>query len=86
VARGEVDLAIVWGPLAGWFAPRAEKPLEIWPVQPSTDGPYRFSFSMAMGVKKGNGALAQRLDEAIARQQPKIDALLASFRVPAPPP
>ena len=34
VARGDVDVAVVWGPLAGYFAPRDAVPLDVTPVAP----------------------------------------------------
>ena len=40
VAAGEVDLAVVWGPLAGYFAPRQPVPLEMTPVAPQIDLPF----------------------------------------------
>ncbi len=40
VARGEVDVAVVWGPLAGYFAARSPAPLRIAPVTPSVDRPF----------------------------------------------
>ena len=56
VASGKIDLAIVWGPAAGYFAARQRVPLELVPV-PSGKGDLPFAFDISMGVKKGNEAL-----------------------------
>jgi len=83
VARGDVDVAIVWGPLAGYFAPRQAVPLEIAPVQPQVDVPFLpFVFDVSMGVRRGDEALRRRLDEVLAARREAIDALLAQYGVP----
>ncbi|MCA1828734.1 MAG: quinoprotein dehydrogenase-associated putative ABC transporter substrate-binding protein [Myxococcales bacterium] len=81
VARSDIDVAVAWGPLAGWFAARAG--LQVVPVSPDRQGPFRFSFPMAIGVKRGNEQLRRALDAAIERKRPEIDALLARYHVPS---
>lgn len=83
VARGEVDLAVVWGPLAGFWAGRLETPLELTPVSPQIDLPFLpFVFDVAMGVRRGDRALRDRLGGALRRRRGEIDAILAEYRVP----
>jgi len=52
VARGDVDVAVVWGPCAGYFAPRSGVPLEITPVSPSMYLAVPFTCEMSAGVRK----------------------------------
>ena len=87
VARGDVDLAVVWGPLAGYFAPRQSfpnnVPLELVPVSPQIDRPFLpFVFDMSMGVRRGDDKLHAELDSFIERRQPEIDALLDRYGIP----
>jgi mxaJ protein len=87
VARGEVDLAVVWGPLAGYFARRQpfpnNAPLELVPVSPQIDRPFLpFVFDMSMGVRRGDDKLHAELDSFIERRQPEIDALLDRYGIP----
>lgn len=83
VARGEVDLAIVWGPFAGYFAPRQNVPLEIIPVAPQVDLPFvPFVFDISMGVRREDHELRERLDSIIQKRASEIDALLAEYGVP----
>jgi mxaJ protein len=84
VARGDVDVAIVWGPLAGYFAGReTEAPLVLTPVSPSEDGAgWPMAFDIAMGVRKGNHALKDEIDQALQRERPAIEQILARYRVP----
>jgi mxaJ protein len=83
VAAGEIDLAIAWGPLAGYFAPRAASPIQIAPVSPSADPPaLRFTFAIAMGVRKGDTALRDELNGILERRRGEIRAILMAYGVP----
>lgn len=82
VADGAVDVAIVWGPQAGYFATRERVPLTVAAVAPSEPTLIPMRFSIAMGVRKDDAALAGELDAALARLAPEIDALLDRYGVP----
>jgi mxaJ protein len=83
VAKGDVDLAVVWGPLAGYFASREARRLVLTPVSPEMDRPpLRFSFAIAMGVRRRDAALRRTLDDLILRRRADIDRLLAEYGVP----
>jgi mxaJ protein len=83
VAGGEVDAAVVWGPLAGYFAPRQQEPLSLAPVSPQIDIPFLpFVFDIAMGVRRGDEARRDALDEFLVRRRGEIDAILADYGVP----
>ncbi len=86
VETGDVELAAAWGPLAGYAALNSPVPLRIVPIEAGKDfAPLRFSFDISMGVRKGDAALRERLDEIIARKGPEIVALLKSYGVPLAP-
>ena len=83
VAAGDVDVAIAWGPLAGYVARHSRVPLVLTPVVPSPDlRLVPFAYDIAMGVRRGDRALRARLDSIIARRRPAIDSILAAFGVP----
>jgi mxaJ protein len=83
VERGEVDVAAAWGPLAGYFAKRSPVPLKVVPIT-DTEAyrPLVFHFPIAMGVRKGDAALAGQLNGIIARRRDDIQALLTRYGVP----
>jgi quinoprotein dehydrogenase-associated probable ABC transporter substrate-binding protein len=81
VAQGKVDLAIVWGPLAGYFALHQRVPLDLVPV-PSAKGDLPFAFDISMGVKRGNDALFARLEGLIDRRQAELTQILKDYGVP----
>jgi len=83
VASGEIDVAIVWGPLAGYFAKREEVTLRVTLVKPQIDGPrLPMVFDISMGVRKEDRALRNEIDEALVRLKPKIDEMLDDYSVP----
>jgi mxaJ protein len=82
VARGEVDVAAVWGPLAGYFAARQREPLDIVPVQPSAEAGLPQVFGIAMGVRQGDSSRLQQLNHFIEYRRGEIERLLAEYRVP----
>ena len=83
VERGEIDVAAAWGPLAGYFAKQSPVPLRVVPITDTERyRPLVFQFPIAMGVRKGDDALRQRLDQVIERRRDDIDALLTRYGVP----
>jgi mxaJ protein len=83
VAKGEIDVAIVWGPIAGYFAQRENVPLRVSLVTPEIDGPrLPMAFDISMGVRRNDRELRDELNAALYRLQPKIDAILADYGVP----
>lgn len=83
VAVGKIDLAVVWGPFAGYFAPEQSVDLVMRPVSPQIDLPaLPFVYSISMGVRLNDRALKNTLDEIIHRRQEDIRAILAEYRVP----
>jgi quinoprotein dehydrogenase-associated probable ABC transporter substrate-binding protein len=83
VANGDIDTAVAWGPMAGYFASRQNVPLTVTPVQhPPEDSGLRFAFSIAMGVRKGNKALRDEVDGTLQARKAEIDSILDSYGVP----
>jgi mxaJ protein len=83
VAHGDVDVAIAWGPLAGYFARKTPVALDITPVSPQIDLPFLpFVFDISMGVRRGDTALRERLNTVITRRRQNIDRILEQYGVP----
>jgi mxaJ protein len=82
VADHRVDVAVVWGPLAGYYGRKEPAPLDVVPIGVERDGPSQFAFDIAMGVRRDDRALRDALDAAIVRRGPEIRRLLLSYGVP----
>lgn len=85
VSRGDVDMAIVWGPIAGYAAKRSPKTFSLALVQPETDGAMPFTFAIAMGVRKGDRELQSKVNAFIDAHRAVIAKLLDSYGVPQLP-
>ncbi|HUL49178.1 MAG TPA: quinoprotein dehydrogenase-associated putative ABC transporter substrate-binding protein [Gemmatimonadales bacterium] len=83
VAKDSVDVAIVWGPLAGYWAKRQPVPLTLVAL-PDSDpvSGMIFGFDMAMGVRHRDKDLAARLDSVLSRDRQQITDVLKSFNIP----
>lgn len=86
VERGDIDVALVWGPLAGWRASRSEVPLRLEPVTPWMDqGRWPMVFDISVGVAKDDVELRRELDISLARNRSRIGDIVAAFDVPPAP-
>jgi mxaJ protein len=83
VEREEVDVAVLWGPFAGYFAHKNPDVLSMVPVSKSSTAPYvPLAFDISLGVHPNNHALLERLNEALARRKAEIQQVLADYGVP----
>ena len=85
VAQHEIDVAIAWGPLAGYFASRQPVSLTVTPITPDRDGAVPFVYEIAMGVRRGDDALHGQLEDVIGTRRKEIEQILRDFGVPLLP-
>jgi len=86
VADGSIDIALVWGPFAGYFAKAHGSDLRVEPITADSQAPdLTFVFPMAMGVRKADTALRDRLQAAIDRHPTEIAAILKDYGIPTVP-
>ena len=85
LAGGELDVALVWGPPAAYFARNEPVPLELAQASaPPEIAGIPFEYSIAMGVRKRDTQLQQELDRVIVKRRSDIDAILREYGVPRP--
>jgi len=82
VDKGDIDAAVVWGPLAGYFASRAEHPMTIEPVPTEGSSAAPMTFDIAMGVRATDKRLLNSLNTALASARPDIGRILVTYHVP----
>jgi mxaJ protein len=82
VARGEIDVAIAWGPLAGYFAAREPVALRVKPVAPADPPDAGMTFAIAAGVRHGDTALRSEVQAVLDRRRDDIAAMLHDYHVP----
>ena len=78
---GQIDAGVLWGPMAGFYAKRANPPLHVTPLVKETTGP-RLVYRIGMGVRSADQNWKRQLNRLIQENQPEINKLLLDFGVP----
>jgi quinoprotein dehydrogenase-associated probable ABC transporter substrate-binding protein len=81
LAKGDIDCGILWGPLAGYYAARANPPLVVVPLVKEKTGP-QMTFRIGMGVRPSDQEWKRTLSRLIKENQAEINRLLISYHVP----
>ena len=85
LASGDVDVAMLWGPIAGYFANRnPDMPMTV--IAMKSEPGIVFDFSISMGVRFGEGQWKQQVEQLIEKDRGSIDQILADYHVPLLPP
>jgi quinoprotein dehydrogenase-associated probable ABC transporter substrate-binding protein len=79
--KGDIDIALAWGPIAGFYASHAKTPLSLTPLVKET-GPAKLVYRIAMGVRHSDQNWKRDLNKLIAQNRGEIDAILRSYGVP----
>jgi ABC-type amino acid transport substrate-binding protein len=83
VADNTIDVAIAWGPTAGYYARKSTTPLDVATVSADSTHPdLPFSFAISVGVRKGNWELKRELDAALRHKRKAIAQLLRAYGFP----
>jgi quinoprotein dehydrogenase-associated probable ABC transporter substrate-binding protein len=81
LTSGEIDAAVLWGPMAGYYAKQSSPPLHVTPLVKETTGP-RLTFRIGMGVRGADQNWKRQLNRLIQENQPAINKILLDFGVP----
>lgn len=82
VADGSVDVAIIWGPFAGYFAKAERVPMDITPVRPPAYLGVPFTYDIAAAVANGNDVLRDKVGAILQSHHAEIQELLNEFGIP----
>jgi quinoprotein dehydrogenase-associated probable ABC transporter substrate-binding protein len=78
---GAIDVAVLWGPMAGYYASKAKPPLHVTPLVKETVGP-KLAYRIGMGVRPADQNWKRQLNRLIQENQPAINKILLDFGVP----
>ncbi|WP_295438554.1 quinoprotein dehydrogenase-associated putative ABC transporter substrate-binding protein [uncultured Thiodictyon sp.] len=81
VARGELDLAVIWGPIAGYAARQQPVPLTLVPLPAQQDG-IPLAFSVSLGIRPRETVWKHELNALLERLAPQIQTILQGYGVP----
>ena len=79
--KGEIDVALIWGPFGGYYASKAKTPTAVVPLTKEQGGP-RMVYRIVMGVRHSDQNWKRALNKLISENQDEIQAILRSYGVP----
>jgi len=82
IRSGEIDLGVLWGPYAGYYASRGGEKLIVVPLLEEVPGTTRLEYRITMGVRHGETVWKHRINDIIAKRQGDIDQILLDYGVP----
>jgi quinoprotein dehydrogenase-associated probable ABC transporter substrate-binding protein len=81
VAAGTIDIGVVWGPIAGFYARRESTPLSVVALE-STNTPMQMDYRITMGVRHNEPEWKRKINGLIRKHQAEINKILFEFGVP----
>lgn len=81
LASGDLDAALLWGPVAGYYAERASVPLKLVPLVKENAGPSTI-YGITMGLRPNEPQWKHTINKLIVDNQSEINLLLQSYNVP----
>jgi mxaJ protein len=83
VVNREIDVAVAWGPLAGYAAKRQNAPLELVTVSPQFELPsLPFVYDISLGVRRGENSFRKELEVALEHKRAEVEHILDDYGVP----
>lgn len=80
-----IDVAFVWGPIAGYYAKQIGADLQLTPIESDSVSGIPFSFAMGMATRRRDRQFKDSLEKFITSKQPEIQALLQQYGIPLLP-
>ncbi len=81
IAGGRVDVGLLWGPIAGYYARHDHLPLRLTFLS-DENARVRLDYHIAMGVRPADVAFRRRLNAVIAQHRSEIDGILRDYGIP----
>ena len=85
VAKKDVDIAVVWGPLAGYFAAKEPAKLDVRPIAPDPNAKLPYAFGISIAVRYGNDEFKEQLNKILDENRGEIERILNEYHIPRVP-
>jgi ABC-type amino acid transport substrate-binding protein len=82
VAKNDIDLALIWGPFAGYFAKKSAVRFAVEPVSPNRFQMVPFTYAIGAAVRKGDISLQSAIQQVLDKDCSQIQALLKEYAFP----
>ncbi|MBT3041101.1 MAG: substrate-binding domain-containing protein [Candidatus Thiodiazotropha endolucinida] len=81
VADGNIDVAVIWGPIAGYAASRQETPLSVIPLPAKVDS-VPLAFNVSMGIRHRESNWKHQLNLELEKLSADIEKILLEYNIP----
>jgi quinoprotein dehydrogenase-associated probable ABC transporter substrate-binding protein len=81
VAKGDIDVAVIWGPIAGYAARQQKTPLEVVPL-PAKENAVQLAFNVSMGIRRRETNWKHQLNSELEKLAPRIQQILIGYDIP----
>lgn len=87
LAKGDIDVAIIWGPLGGYYAKLSKVPMVVTPIPEyeKTDARGKEYWNISLGVRHGDKQRLEKIQEVLDRRQGDIMKILDDYGIPHVP-
>lgn len=82
VVNGEVDVAVAWGPLAGYFTKRRQFPFDLTAVPSGDDPSLPMVYDISMAVRHEERNFRDQLNRIVDRRRGDIERILDTYGIP----
>ena len=82
VETGAIDIAVVWGPIGGYYAKQAGGEVIVTPIQADEKSPMRMGFRISMGLRRGEPIWKDQLNNLLRSEKDATEAILHDYGVP----
>jgi quinoprotein dehydrogenase-associated probable ABC transporter substrate-binding protein len=79
---GEIDAAILWGPMAGWYAKKGGEELAVSALAPDPDMSTKMSYGVTLGVRLADTDWKKQLNTVLTKRRADIEKVLLAYEVP----
>ncbi len=81
VSKGQIDVAVVWGPIAGYAAKQQGTPLVVIPL-PAKQDSVPLAFNVSMGIRRRETRWKHQLNEELKKIAPEIERIMLEYDIP----
>ena len=84
VVKGDIDVAVVWGPIGGYFAKQSKTPLTVVqiPEYENINVKGKENWNISIGVRRKDKERMAMINDVIKRRQADIDKILVEYGSP----
>ena len=82
LAAGNIDAAIVWGPIAGYYVKKQQQSQPLAMLLLNSEKAVKFDYEIAMGVRYGETEWKDQIEKLIEKNKTQIGAILSAYGVP----